>query len=258
LDNATNVASGSAAIQGTTKAAVTANDIGADYNVASGTLFTVGSYSSSDVQAKSDSAFSGGASREIVAVSKDDLSILEKDLTSDLLEKGKTQLAEKTDENEMLIPEAAVATASSRTFSQKVGDEATNVKLTMKADVSSISVAKQQLYDLARELIKSQVPDGYTVSDDQININFSSKPTAVTGSATKFDVDFIVNLLPQVKTDVISQKIAGRNMTFAQNYLSTIGGFQKAEIQLHPSLPGPLKTLPHIAKKISVEVSSTP
>ena len=87
LDEAVTVASGSAGSPGSTKANVSAASIGASYNLSSGTSFSVGSYSLGDLEAKNESAFSGGSSREVNVVSDDDMEKLEKDLTDELKDK---------------------------------------------------------------------------------------------------------------------------------------------------------------------------
>jgi hypothetical protein len=55
---------------------ITAVDIGPDANLTAGTQFKIGSFSFLDYVAKNDSAFVGGSSRQVAAVSKDDLSAL--------------------------------------------------------------------------------------------------------------------------------------------------------------------------------------
>src|SRR6185436_7557252 len=92
LNEDTDVPSGTASSPGTATAKVTAETIGAEYNLAESSSFTVGNYTTADIEAKNESDFSGGSSKEISAVSSEDQRSLEKDLTTELSEKAKDEL----------------------------------------------------------------------------------------------------------------------------------------------------------------------
>src|SRR4030043_2078581 len=97
--------SGSASSPSTTKAQVTAEDIGAQYNLAGGETFSVSNYPRGELEAKNDSAFSGGSSREISAVSQDDQDKLEKDLEKELEEKAIEKISSNLPSDKYFIKE---------------------------------------------------------------------------------------------------------------------------------------------------------
>ena len=80
---------------GTATLAVTAGDIGAQYNLAKGEVFKVGVFDKSQVAATSQADFSGGSSQQIAAVSADDQKSLETDLKTELSAQVMTDLASK-------------------------------------------------------------------------------------------------------------------------------------------------------------------
>jgi len=53
----------------------------------------------------------------------------------------------------------------------------------------------------------------------------------------------------------VAKKIAGKYPNLAENYLSSIPGFVRAEFRIKPLLPGKLGTLPHVAGNMSIEFS---
>ncbi|MEJ2441647.1 MAG: baseplate J/gp47 family protein [Patescibacteria group bacterium] len=254
----TETASVSAALSpsspGTATVEVVAVDIGSEYNLAKDESFVVGNYPKAEVDAVATADFSGGSSRQISAVSAEDQSQLEDDLTEELLDEAKADLAEKVSENQSFIEESVSATPSSESFNHKVGDEADNLKLSLSLDVLGIVTDKQSLFDWAKEVLKDEVPEGYVLREDQIDMQFELK--GEKNGVYELAVAMDVNLLPEIKPDEIAEKIAGRYAPLAEDYLMSISGFTRAEINLKPPLPGRLGTLPHVAKKIEVELAA--
>jgi hypothetical protein len=230
----------------------TAADIGAEYNLAKDESFKVGNYPKAEVDAVATSDFSGGSSRQISAVSSEDQDSLEKDLTDELIQKAESELSQNLEGDKFFLEEAVSATASARVFSDKVGDEATNLKLSLTLDVSAPVVKKDYLVDFAKEVFKDKVPSGYVLRESQLNFNFRIKGE----KAGIFDLDFIItaNFLPEINPQEIAQKISGRLPQYAEEYLTSIPGFSRAEIKINPRFPGRLGILPKVVKNISVEI----
>jgi len=239
---------------GTATVEVVATDIGAEYNLAKDESFTVGNYLKAEVDAVATADLSGGSSRQISAVSAEDQSQLEDDLTEELLDQAKTELAKKTSENQSFIEESVSATPSSQSFSNKVGDEADNLKLSLSLEVLGIVADKLSLSDWAKEILKDKIPEGFVLREDQVDMRFELE--GEDDGVYELTAYMDVNLLPEIKPDEIAEKIAGKYSPVAEEYLTSISGFTRAEINLKPRLPGRLGTLPHIAKRIEVELAA--
>jgi hypothetical protein len=255
LDSDTDVASGSASTPGTTAASITAADIGAQHNLASGTSFSVSNYSTGDIEAKNDSSFSGGTSREISAISESDLSDLEDDLNNELVEKAEKGLNENLASGFVLIDESLLFNDLSKQFSGKIGDEADTLKLTLEIDATAVAVDKKSLNEISLNLLQDKVPEGFVLREEQIetDFNFEEKEDGI------YIVEVVItaNLLPVANPDEIAEKIAGKYPILAQKYLNEeIAGFVRAEIIFKPKLPGRLGTLPRLTKNIEVEVAA--
>jgi len=239
---------------GTATVDVTASNIGAEYNLAKDEVFDVGNYPRSDVDAVSTSDFTGGSSRQIAAVSEEDQKVLEEELLDELLTKAKEELRTKVGSGETFITESAISTVTDKTFANKVGDEAETLKLNMSIDVKGLSVIESQLTDLAMDTLKGKVPSGYVLREGQISNDFEF--IEENEGSVKIDVGFTANLLPEVKPEEIAKAISGKYPTLAQDYLTNIKGFSRAEIKIKPSLPGRLKTLPRVSKNIEIEIAA--
>lgn len=256
LDEQVAVASGSAGSPSSTKAKVKAVDIGAEYNLAANTLFTVANYSTSDIEAKNESAFSGGSSREISAVSEEDQEILEEDLTGELESNAKDKFKENLTDDKFFIDESLSSEVESRDFSNKVGDEASTLKLSLSLNVIALVVDKSSLNSLAEEVLKDRIPDGFVLRDDQIEVDFSYEDN----EDGKYRLSAFVeaNLLPEINPEEVGGKILGKYPPLVENYfIEEIPGFVRAEMSFNkPRFPGRLGTLPHIKNNLEVIISA--
>jgi len=255
LDSDITLASGSAGTPGKTNAKVTAEGIGAQYNLASGTTFDVDSYSSSDIEAKNESSFSGGSSSDISAVSEEDQEALIEELQDELEEQVKKELSEGVELGIILVDDSLVTTVSSKSFSDKVGDEATSLKLELELEAQILMVDEQSLMSMAESVLSSKVPDGFVLRKEQLEIDFKIKDQE--DEIYEFEVSVKANLLPQVDADQVAEKIAGRYPKLVEEFLpKEVPGFVRAEITLKPSLPGKLGTLPRVVENIEVEIAA--
>lgn len=237
---------------GTATLEVVASNIGSDYNLGKDEIFKVGNYPKAEVDAVSTNDFSGGSSRQISAVAEADIESLTKDLTTELTENAKKEFASKKTTDEILVEGLVTTEVSEEEFSNKVGDEATTLKLDLAVKVSGKFVAKKDLAAVTAKILEGKVPSGFVVRDDQIVYKFEASEE----DEEKINLDMEVNLLPNIDPNDVAKKIAGKYPTLAESYLKDVPGFVRAEFKVNPLFPGKLGTLPHVTKKISVEISA--
>jgi hypothetical protein len=255
LDHEVVVASGSASSPGSTKANITAEDIGSQYNLTGDTNFTVSNYSTSDFEAKNESSFSGGSSREIKVVSEEDQENLQEALEEELAEKIVGYLREGLSDNQIFIEESLNITHTSRTFDEKVGDEATTLKLTLSIDATALIVDRDEMMQISQSILEDRVPEGFVLRDEHLKVEF--KFAEKDGGLYEFEAEISANLLPEINTEEIISAISGKYPDIAEDYLNNnVAGFSGAEIKLKPNLPGRLGVLPRVEKNIEVEIST--
>lgn len=237
---------------GTASVDVAAYDIGSQYNLAKGEVFSVGNYSKSLVAATSTVDFTGGSSQQISAVSKDDQTALETDLKNELIQNAKSDLSAKMSDTQTFVSDLAAIDTVTETFDHKVGDQADNLKLSLSLNATALAADKEKLLEYANNTLKGKAPTGYTLSSDHIDFKF----TLVSEDNGKYTYNVVVggNFLPEVDVEKIKKTILGKTATVATDYLNSITGFDHAEVTLKIKFPGPLKTIPRIAKNIVIEV----
>ncbi len=95
---------------------------------------------------------------------------------------------------------------------------------------------------------------GYVLRDEQLEFELGLKEEE--DGVFRFSGSVSANLLPEIKTEEIAQKIAGKYPPLAENFLISIPGFSRAEIRLSPRFPGRLGTLPRVIKNITIEIAA--
>ncbi len=253
MDNSASVSAAlSPSSPGTVEVPVTAESIGAEYNLAKDEVFKVGNYPKAEVDATSIADFSGGSSQQISAVSQEDQAALSSELSDELSQDAKDQLLLKVGEDKIFIDDLADLSVTSEKYDHKVGDEATNLKLSLTVSATGVVADKTKLLEYAREELKGKIPSGFVLRDSHINFGFDF--------GDKEEADYIYNVrlganfLPQTDTNEIKKKIVGKSPDVTQDFLSSVPGFTRAEITQNVRLPGFLGVLPHIGRNITVEI----
>jgi len=255
LDGDVSVGSGSAVDREEVKTTVSAADIGADYNLAADSQFSIANLDKSTIGAKNDSALTGGTSRQIQAVSEEDQKSLLDSLTEELEEKAKEELLATVPSGKKLIEESITAKETSRNFDNKVGDEAQTLTLSLKIKVSALTFSQDEFFSLAQEQIAGSIPEDYEAKKEEVNSNFEVEKQEKDGSIL-FRVLVSARLLPVIDTEEIAKNIRGKYPQLAQEYLATLPGYVNSEIDIRPLLPGKIRTLPRVAKNIQIEIRS--
>lgn len=239
---------------GTYVVEVAAGDIGAEYNLAKNEVFSVGNYSKSEVDAIAVSDFTGGSSRDISAVSLEDTNSLLNSLTSELSENAKKDLLSSISSDRFLIEDSLVATPSSKIFSNKVGDEASNLKLSLGLKSSAVSVSKKDLIDLSQKVLEGVGPNGFYL--DPSNLSFSFTRLKDLSSASLFNLTVKADFLPKEDLASLTKIISGKSTSRVEEKFSQIPGFIRAEINIKPKLPWIFGYFPRLSKNISIEIVS--
>jgi hypothetical protein len=239
---------------GTATLAVTAGDIGAQYNLAKGEVFKVGVFDKTQVAATSQADFSGGSSQQIAAVSADDQKNLESDLKTELSGQVINDLQGKASDSQLFVNDLAALDVTSENFDPKIGEVADTLKLSLSVNATGVLADRIKLQQYAADTLKDKIPAGYALKNSQINFKFTF--TGKQNGNLVYTADISANFLPMVNPDDIISKILGKTVPVTKDFLSTVPGYTRAEIKLNPPLPGPLKTLPHINKNITIEVAA--
>lgn len=237
-------------ISGKQSVDIVAADIGAEYNLAKDEGFKVANYSKADAEAFAVADITGGSSREVTAVSADDTEDLLNGLTDELTGKAKKDLLAKIAQDQIFIDDSLTATVSSKVFSSKVGDEAGSLKLSLGLKTGALVVAKDDLIVLAKRILADSSPSGFGLSEDNLNFSFRRL------DGNRFDLKITADFLPDEDLAALAKEISGKAPSSVEEKFASVPGFSRAEINIRPRFPGPLKIIPPVSKNVSVKIVS--
>ena len=237
---------------GTADVTVTAANIGTESNIGAKTKFAVANFDQGSYVAINNDALSGGSSREIQAVSKDDHTKLENILTKQLQQQALTALNTDQQQGARIIPVGTVA-VKSKTYSAKIGDEATTLKLTMTMTASALRYKTSDLVSVATAMLQSSIADGAMLREEKTQIDPGEvQQTPTTGIQLKATLSS--EIIPAVDKQKLARLVAGKTIPQALSILKEQKEVGNADITVSPRLAQIIFTaIPKDVDRIAVQ-----
>jgi len=257
LDDDVTVASASENIgsltYGKEKVKVTAASIGPEGNLKEGTDFSFADLPASSYSAKSETAFSGGTSREIKVFSKEDADRLVASLSAQIKDNAKDNLRKELFPGENLLEQGIVTKISRKTFSSKIDEETTEVTAELAMNISGTAYKEEDLNTLLREAITALVPAGFQFNKEASKINLGEATIKEDGRVV-FKADFKAFLLPTIDIEEIRKNLPGKKLSSAETYLREIKNVAGVTFDISSPVPFLEKRLPVLTKNITIVV----
>jgi len=231
---------------------ITASAIGSQSNVPAASEFKFKDLSETVAVARNDTALAGGTSRDVTVVSRADYDGLVKELSGELLEKAKGDLAGSVGGGEKLIDATVKTTVTDKSFGQELDQEATELTGTVTVLVTGISYAEADMGTVMKSILAADVPQGYIIEDTMNSVNVLSMTVKKDGNITA-NVKWSATALPVIDTGVVAGIIAGKTLSDATQELKKIPGVAGAEFSFR--LSPTRNRLPANKKNISVSLS---
>lgn len=239
----------------TNKVSVTAKIIGKEYNLPSGTKFTIGSFDSSQLEAKNDAAFAGGSKKEVTVVTKEDRDLLAQNIVKQNTEKAKAELAKKLADDETLLPLPLTGNLEKEEYSKKADEEADSVTLKATIVFDAVRYKKTDIKSFAQELFALTNKDT-TFSQDSVATDVKDVKKK-NNNEVSAKIMAKASFIPKIDTAKVQKEIAGKSFDDARNYLTGLAQITDVSIRLSPPIPFLPKLLPRMGKNITIEVENT-
>jgi hypothetical protein len=252
LDDSVDVASGDATLASTATVNITSADIGQDYNLPSGTKFSV-SGQDSTVAAKNDNAFSGGSKKQITVISADDIQKALTDLPKQLEDKAKNDIKVKAEGGDnALLGTFVDESVDKKSFDKKLGDQVNQITLSGTVTFTGLSYKNSDIVTLANSLFNS--PD-MQLSQDNLTVSAENVVT-LKNSDVSADLKISANLLPKIDTPSLIKQIAGNSLQKTRNIISNFPQVENVGILINPDIPFLPQNLPNNPKNITIQVTA--
>lgn len=238
---------------GKKKVKIIAEDIGPDYNFSANTEFTLKDYSSEAYSAKNEEALSGGTSRKIKVVSKEDQERLLKELSETLKKEAAEELRKKISGDYKFFEEGIKLETVNKKFNQEVDDESETLQLNLAIKAETLTYSEKDLRELLLAQIKSSLPQGYELRESETKIGI--KESEFEDDKISFKGTVEAKLIPQLDEEKIKEEIKGKYREVTKEYFENLPSYQKVDIEISPAfLPAKLKNFPHRVENITIEV----
>ena len=240
---------GSPSAYGGVVVAVTAVNVGEEYNGATGSASTSANGVTSVTFVTSPS---GGSSREVTVVSEDDLAKAVAALGEKKVSDLKSKLEASFSESNVVIKETFQEKRGDPVPSVKVDEEATG-PVTLKSTVtaSMMAVERSEIQKFLKTGIQSEIEGMKSqkiYSDGSSDVKFSQ----FVNDAEKPKIRLTANgkIGPVIKEDEVKEQSLGKNYGEIQLALETIDGVEDVDIKFWPFW---VRTVPNDVDRITVE-----
>ena len=234
------------------KVTVTAADIGTQYNVANNSEFSPEKGLFSNLKIKNTTAFSGGASREIQAVSREDRENLQKALLAELEAKAKEELLAKLGENDHPLTGTILLKNKTDRFNHEVGDEVTSLTLEEKAVFALAYIKDENFRILADKAVAGLVPSGYQKEPLKEERSSAVKDKVKGIYTARVKEEF----LPEMAVEKIPVELKGKTFSKGENYLKSLSQSIGLEVTVKPRFFAFFRIFPLREQNINVTIET--
>ena len=259
LDDDTEVASASEGVgsltYGTTKANITAVVIGTASNVSSGTDFTFDDLPTTSYTARNEKSLSGGTSREISVVTREDQQDAREQAMNELKGKAEEQIAQTLTESQKILDNSLQTKIIKESFSREIGDEADELQIEVQLSVDAAAYTESDFDELLKSIVVAQLPSGYKY-EPQNQETVIDEITMPEEGVWVFKPHIKVKLLPDIDTSGFAKSLAGRSLDSATSYLKEQSGVAGVAYDAGATVPFMSSRLPFNPSRITVELSA--
>lgn len=239
-----------------TEAKITAVAIGAEFNVAENTEFSIANFAKSSFVAVAIDSISGGTSRQATAVAQQDINDLRNQVNQEIEQKILTQINQSQQDFTAAIILADGSDDLEEDFSAQVGQEANSVSLETKTVVRTMTYKRADVAQLVQAAAGNEIPANYQLKSDDITIEVIENRETDDG-AVVVDARVRIKVAPELNTQEIQTAIRGKFPHATEDYFRQQPGFSRVEIDIQPKFPERYRTFPKVADRITVEVTLT-
>lgn len=227
---------------------VVASRIGAEYNLSKDSTFTVDGYSRTIAIAMSEKEFTGGSSRTVNAVSKEDQEKLLALASEKIKQQTQSQLSTQSP-GQQIIPVSEI-NFTKKQFDHNVGEEATSLSIDLEGSMEVLVYSNDQLFQIVQNQISKDIPAGTKIQKESTTWQIADVVKKDGGYQAKVSID--TYLYPVIDETKLAGFIKGKMVNNIRHFFEPIKGFVSAEVRITPALPVITKVMP--LKNISFQL----
>ncbi len=203
---------------GQIKTAISASDIGPEYNITKDTALTFKDFPENSIVVKSNADFTGGTKEQINAVSQEDKVNAETQLAQSLQKAADEKINEEFNTPNDVIKETIQTKKGKTDLNREVGEETDDLTATAQSTVT-VFVFKPELKDKILTQFLSQEKD---FSESELNSDsfvFTLKINKLDQNRATGSLNVKGNFLPKIDTESLKKNISGKTTQKAQEII---------------------------------------
>ncbi len=232
---------------------VEASKFGKEYNLPSGSNFTIKGSSSSNYIAKNSEALTGGTKKTTTVVSQKDLDQLltqvEEKLEKNAIEAVKQQIGSSGD----VIPQALSVDVVEKNYTKKVGAESGSVGISAEVRYSIGSYSRDDIQKVVDSLSSGDIPGTYKINMDNSKIEVVDVKVDNDNNASA-TLKVNATYEPEIDSAKLATELKGNGESKAIEKIKSINGVTDVVIKFSRKIPFFPNMLPANSKNIDVQV----
>lgn len=219
---------------GTKDIAVTAIDLGDEYNIAP-TTFTIAGLSG-DIYARSGAAMAGGTHQLATVVSQEDIDKAKAQITSPGVNDVKNELKKQFVGDFLVIEDSFTAEPSQPTVEPAMGQPAQQAKITVETTYTYVGISRDDVKALANEVVGAALQNRtdqqmYSLGENKASFQSFRKLDGGVYSGRLVATAFIG---PKIDTKALAEQVTGKRFGEIQTLINQIPGVNKVDINMSP------------------------
>lgn len=259
LDDEVSVASASEGVgsltYGTTKAQINATDIGTAANVAAGTEFTFAELPTTSYSARNEKALTGGTSKDVAVVTRDDQKKVHDLALVELQEKAEAQLKQKLTTSEKFLDNSLQSKVLKESYAKEIGEEADEISVDMTVTSTGITYKTADFDALLASIVTQNIPTNYEYKKEDAKIKVETAGEGKEGVHV-FTTRIEVKLLPKLELNDLAKKLAGKPLLEATEYMRAQTSVSGVEFNVDAPLTAFKNKLPVNPANIKIQIST--
>jgi len=241
-------------VAGVNKVNITASDIGDTYNLIANSQFLIEGFNIDESYARNPVALSGGSSREVTIVTKEDQQKAETEIKAkveaDLIKEVEAQI----NSSETYSRDNIVFSNNYITYNKNIDEETAKFTATIKAQARVTVIANSDVKALLQADVKANLPVGYEMSNAEQIVKIDK--SEIANDKLQVSATVTALIIPVLDLNQIKSELTGKKIDAAENYLKSIEKVSGFDINIRPKLPSAIAHLPGIANRLEVSVQT--
>ncbi len=212
---------------------VTAVESGSKYNISAGQSFSVSGYSS--ISGSNGAAFTGGTDKTITVVSQSDIDSAKKKITDNTDAAKKDLITKFQNDNIFPLPVTLQPGKQTVSSSAKVGDEVTEVNVTVETDYTMLGVKRDDLKKLVENDVKGQIDTSkQALSDDGLDKATFSVTSKKSPTNQTLSTQTTATAGAQIDTEALKKQIVGKKKGDVQQTIQALPSVDSVNVDFSP------------------------